>query len=85
MGNMARVRQGCSFLRRAGGRRSCVLDTSLAEIGIAGVAIGAAFAGLRPVAEFQFADYIHPGDPGPAHAAAPRRSGQVGRWRCRRC
>src|SRR5581483_11849837 len=37
-----------------------VLDTPLAEIGIAGAAIGAAFAGLRPVAEFQFADYLHP-------------------------
>src|SRR5581483_9502526 len=37
-----------------------VLDAPIAEIGIAGVAIGAAFAGLRPVAEFQFADYVHP-------------------------
>src|SRR6059058_5049764 len=37
-----------------------VLDAPIAEVGIAGMAIGAAFAGLRPVAEFQFADYIHP-------------------------
>lgn len=37
-----------------------VLDAPLGEVGIAGVAIGAALAGLRPVAEFQFADYIQP-------------------------
>src|SRR5438067_13804823 len=37
-----------------------VLDAPIAEVGIAGMAIGAVFAGLRPVAEFQFADYIHP-------------------------
>jgi 2-oxoisovalerate dehydrogenase E1 component beta subunit len=37
-----------------------VLDTPVAEIAIAGVAIGAAMMGLRPVAEFQFADYMHP-------------------------
>jgi 2-oxoisovalerate dehydrogenase E1 component beta subunit len=37
-----------------------VIDTPLAELGIAGVAIGAAMNGLRPIAEIQFADYIHP-------------------------
>lgn len=37
-----------------------VLDTPLAEGMIAGVAIGAATNGMRPVAEFQFADFIHP-------------------------
>ncbi len=37
-----------------------VLDTPISEATIAGAAIGAAMMGLRPVAEFQFADYIHP-------------------------
>src|ERR671932_2528379 len=37
-----------------------VIDTPLAELSIAGIAIGAAMNGLRPVAEMQFADYIHP-------------------------
>ncbi len=37
-----------------------VIDTPLAESSIAGVAIGMAANGLLPVAEFQFADFIHP-------------------------
>lgn len=37
-----------------------VIDTPLAESLIAGVAIGMASNGLLPVAEFQFADFIHP-------------------------
>lgn len=46
------------LLQRFGANR--VLDTPVSEIAIAGVAIGAAMMGLRPVAEFQFADYMHP-------------------------
>src|SRR4030088_17247 len=37
-----------------------VLDTPLAEPSIIGVAIGAAMNGTIPVAEIQFADFIHP-------------------------
>lgn len=37
-----------------------VIDTPLAESSIAGVAIGMAINGLLPIAEFQFADFIHP-------------------------
>ncbi|KGP71287.1 alpha-ketoacid dehydrogenase subunit beta [Pontibacillus yanchengensis] len=37
-----------------------VIDTPLAESAIAGVGIGTAMYGLRPVAEMQFADFIMP-------------------------
>lgn len=37
-----------------------VLDTPLAESGIVGMAIGMALAGLRPVAEIEFVDFIYP-------------------------
>ena len=37
-----------------------VVDMPLAESAIIGVAIGAALHGLRPIAEIQFADFIHP-------------------------
>ncbi|GAA0458227.1 alpha-ketoacid dehydrogenase subunit beta [Alkalibacillus silvisoli] len=37
-----------------------VLDTPLTESAIAGVGIGAAMYGMRPIAEMQFADFIMP-------------------------
>lgn len=37
-----------------------VIDSPLAESSIAGMAIGMAANGLLPIAEFQFADFIHP-------------------------
>ncbi|WP_027893090.1 alpha-ketoacid dehydrogenase subunit beta [Calidithermus chliarophilus] len=37
-----------------------VFDTPLAESGIVGFAIGMAMAGLRPVAEIQFAGFLYP-------------------------
>src|SRR5438477_4553340 len=55
-GGVFRVRAG--FLDEFGDER--VLDTPLAESGIVGVAIGMALHGLLPVAEIQFADFIHP-------------------------
>ena len=36
-----------------------VIDTPLAESSIVGIAIGLALAGRRPIAEIQFADFIH--------------------------
>lgn len=44
------------FLDRFGSRR--VVDTPIAESGFTGLAAGAALMGLRPVVEFQFADFI---------------------------
>lgn len=43
------------FLDKFGPRR--VVDTPIAETGIAGLAAGAALVGLRPIVEFQFADF----------------------------
>jgi pyruvate/2-oxoglutarate/acetoin dehydrogenase E1 component len=44
------------FLDKFGARR--VVDTPIAETGFTGLAAGAALVGLRPVVEFQFADFI---------------------------
>lgn len=57
-----------------------VLDTPVAEVGIAGMAIGAAMMGLRPVAEFQFADYLHPAFDQLVSQAATMRWRSVGTW-----
>ena len=46
------------FLDEFGPER--VIDTPLAESSIAGIAMGAAMQGMRPVAEIQFADFIWP-------------------------
>jgi 2-oxoisovalerate dehydrogenase E1 component beta subunit len=44
------------FLEKFGERR--VVDTPIAESGFTGLAAGAALNGLRPVVEYQFADFI---------------------------
>jgi acetoin:2,6-dichlorophenolindophenol oxidoreductase subunit beta len=44
------------FLDKFGPRR--VVDTPMAESGFTGLAAGAALLGLRPVVEYQFADFI---------------------------
>lgn len=46
------------FLEEFGKER--VIDTPLAESSIAGIALGAAVNGLRPIAEIEFADFIWP-------------------------
>ena len=46
------------FLEQFGEER--VIDTPLAESAIAGVAVGAAMHGMRPIAEIEFADFIWP-------------------------
>ena len=53
-GGAFRVTHG--LIERFGEER--VLDTPISETAIVGAAVGAAIAGLRPVAEMQFADFI---------------------------
>ncbi len=55
-GGVFRVSDG--WMKEFGERR--IIDTPLAESGIIGIAIGMALHGLLPVAEIQFADFIHP-------------------------
>jgi 2-oxoisovalerate dehydrogenase E1 component beta subunit len=55
-GGVFRVTQG--FLEEFGVER--VIDTPLAEGSIVGLAVGMALHGLLPVAEIEFADFIHP-------------------------
>jgi 2-oxoisovalerate dehydrogenase E1 component beta subunit len=55
-GGVFRITQG--FLEEFGEMR--VIDTPLAEGGIVGIAVGMALHGLRPIAEIEFADFIHP-------------------------
>jgi 2-oxoisovalerate dehydrogenase E1 component beta subunit len=59
-----------------------VLDTPLAESSIAGVAIGAAMYGMRPVAEMQFADFIFPATNQIISEAAKIRYRSNNDWTC---
>ncbi len=59
-----------------------VIDTPLAEVGITGVAIGAAANGLIPIAEIQFADYLHPAFDQLVNEAARVRYRSNGAWGC---
>lgn len=59
-----------------------VLDTPLTESAIAGVAIGAAAYGMRPVAEMQFADFIMPAVNQIVSEAAKIRYRSNGTWSC---
>jgi len=56
-GGAFKVTEG--FIERFGADR--VMDTPIAEETIVGTAIGAAMEGLRPVAEFQYADFMTSG------------------------
>ncbi|MCD8501277.1 MAG: alpha-ketoacid dehydrogenase subunit beta [Bacillaceae bacterium] len=59
-----------------------VLDTPLAESAIAGVGIGAAMFGLRPIAEMQFADFILPAVNQIVSEAAKIRYRSNNDWNC---
>jgi len=56
MGGVFRASDG--LMQKYGEKR--VFDTPLAESGIVGFGIGLALAGLRPVAEIQFAGFLYP-------------------------
>lgn len=59
-----------------------VLDTPLAESAIAGVGIGAAMYGMRPIAEMQFADFIMPAVNQIVSEAAKIRYRSNNDWSC---
>ncbi|MEQ6387980.1 alpha-ketoacid dehydrogenase subunit beta [Bacillaceae bacterium S4-13-58] len=59
-----------------------VIDTPLAESAIAGVGIGAAMYGMRPVAEIQFADFIMPAVNQIISEAAKIRYRSNNDWNC---
>lgn len=63
-----------------GGQR--VIDTPLAESAIAGVGIGAAMYGMRPIAEMQFADFIMPAINQIISEAAKIRYRSNNDWHC---
>ena len=65
---------------RFGARR--VLDTPLAETAIAGLAVGMAATGLKPVVEIQFSGFIYPAMDHIANHAARLRNRTRGRLSC---
>lgn len=58
------------------------LDTPLAESAIAGVAIGAAMAGMKPVAEMQYSDFMFPATNQIISEAAKIRYRSNNDWDC---
>ncbi|MBI5311582.1 MAG: alpha-ketoacid dehydrogenase subunit beta [Methylocystis sp.] len=62
--------------------RERVIDTPLAEGGIAGVAVGMAAMGLKPVAEIQFSGFIYPAIDQIINHASRMRNRTRGRLTC---
>lgn len=77
-GGVFRVTQG--LIDEFGADR--VLDTPLTESLIVGAAIGAAAYGMRPIAEIQFADFIHSAMDQIISEAAKIRYRSNGQWGC---
>ncbi len=77
-GGVFRATEG---LRQEFGADRC-LDTPLAESCIVGVAIGASLNGLLPIAEIQFADFIHPAFDQIVSEAARLHYRSNGTWNC---
>ncbi|OBZ08088.1 MULTISPECIES: alpha-ketoacid dehydrogenase subunit beta [Bacillales] len=61
---------------------SRVLDTPLAESAIAGVAIGAAMYGMKPIAEMQYSDFMFPATNQIISEAAKVRYRSNNDWTC---
>ena len=78
LGGVFRATEG--LFDRFGARR--VIDMPMAETVIAGVAVGLAMRGLRPVAEIQFADFIHAAMDHLVGEAAKVRWRTGGDWSC---
>ncbi len=78
LGGVFRATDG--LLGRFGSER--VIDTPMMELGIVGVAVGMAMRGLRPVAEIQFADFIHAAADHIITDAARLRFRSAGDWSC---
>ncbi|TMD30014.1 MAG: alpha-ketoacid dehydrogenase subunit beta [Chloroflexi bacterium] len=77
-GGVFKVSEG--FMAEFGEQR--VIDAPLAESGIVGVAIGMALHGLLPVAEIEFADFIHPAFDQILSEASRMRYRTNGDWAC---
>ncbi|MDP2168257.1 MAG: alpha-ketoacid dehydrogenase subunit beta [Thermodesulfovibrionales bacterium] len=77
-GGVFRATEG--LLHEFGAER--VMDTPLAESGIAGAAVGMAAYGLKPVAEIQFMGFIYPAVDQIFSHAARIRSRSRGRFTC---
>jgi 2-oxoisovalerate dehydrogenase E1 component beta subunit len=78
LGGVFRATEG--LFDRFGPKR--VVDMPMAETVIAGVAVGLAMRGLRPVAEIQFADFIHAAMDHLVGEAAKIRWRTGGDWSC---
>jgi 2-oxoisovalerate dehydrogenase E1 component beta subunit len=77
-GGVFRVTEG--LMAKYGEER--VIDTPLAELGIIGIGIGLALNGMQPIAEIQFADFIHPAFDQIVNEAARMRYRSGGEWTC---
>jgi len=73
-------RATAGLMQRFGPER--VIDTPLAETAIAGVAVGMAAAGLKPIAEIQFTGFIYPTFDNMVNHASRLRHRTRGRLTC---
>jgi 2-oxoisovalerate dehydrogenase E1 component beta subunit len=78
LGGVFRATEG--LLDRFGAER--VVDAPMSELGIVGISVGLAMRGLRPVAEIQFADFIHAAADHLIGEAAKIRYRTAGDWTC---